>query len=126
MAAIVTSGQRKRWTVCSQARTNRAGETRIQKADTTAAKKIPVPVAESQTMLSFASSTLGSGTIGFVRMTASWRPGTGQLAETEFSTFLTSGRPQRNTKTVKRTQGIQAEKTVPRTVDGFFVATFNA
>ena len=48
MHAIVKSGQRMLQQVLRKTTTNVSGVTRSQNADTIAAKKMPVPVAESQ------------------------------------------------------------------------------
>ena len=76
MAAIVTSGQRIWYAVRSQVRANRPGDTRSQAADATAARRMPVPVADSQATSNRASSGRGAGTTGALRTIAWCTPGT--------------------------------------------------
>src|SRR5262245_50825189 len=99
-------------------RTQRAGDTRSHAALTTAARRMPVPVADSQDRLYFASSVTGLGTTGAVRTTVLCSPGTSQLGVTRFSAFLASGSPQTNTKAVSSAHGTQACVTAWRVSGG--------
>src|SRR5262245_47452118 len=90
-------------------RANRRGDIHSQIADAAAAKKMPVPVADSQTKSNFASSAFGAGTTGAVRTIALSRPGTGYCGVTRFNSFFTCGSPQAKTKSVRSTQGIHAD-----------------
>src|SRR3954453_21889989 len=83
---------------------------RNQNADATAARRMPDPVADSQTKSNLASSGVGFGTTGAVRMTARCNPGTSQCGVSVFSERLIGGNPQSNTNTVRNTHGIHADQ----------------
>src|SRR5262245_5784094 len=82
-----------------------------------AAKRIPVPVAESQFKRKTASSGLvglsevGGGTTGGVRRTELCRPATAnEGAESLSNDCFTLGTPQMKTRMLSKTQGIQAAR----------------
>src|SRR6188472_867772 len=117
MTAIVNSGQRMRWMVSTKVKMNCRSETRIHRAESIAATKIPVPVAESQLNLKTAASAFPfSSTTGTSRKTLPCKWDTGTLINAPgwaSKNFLTGGRPQANTHTLKSTQGTQAETIWP-------------
>ncbi len=78
-----------------------------------AAKRIPVPVAESQLRLKMAGSGVGAATTGGTRSTTLCRPVTGILMVVFASIHAEKrGRPQTKTTTLKTNQGSQALKMV--------------
>src|SRR5436309_2931770 len=112
MQAIVTSGQRNRQKVRAKQATKRRGGTPSQNADATAARKMPVPAADSGLKVNSASSGLRSSlTTGRVRAIALSRPGTFTLIVVRSSTAFTCGNPQQKTKMVSSSQGTHADAT---------------
>src|SRR5258706_10175096 len=101
---------------------------------TSAATKIPLPVADNQLKVKIAASGLvglpgvGVGTTGGVRTTTLCRPGTGKsilvapcctrispridlVTYSPFKKFFACGIPQTKTKTLSNTHGVQARTT---------------
>src|SRR2546426_11307939 len=77
----------------------------------TEARKIPLPVADSQLKLKAAASAVGFETTGGMRSTSLSRPGTGILgAEIPSSKAFVCGNPQTKTTTLRIIQGIQARR----------------
>ena len=77
----------------------------------TEARKIPLPVADSQLKLKTAASAVGFETTGGMRITSLSRPGTGILgAEIPSSKAFVCGNPQTKTTTLRIIQGIQARR----------------
>src|SRR5438552_1971814 len=109
MQAMVKRGQRMRYTVSAKMNKNRAGAIRNQKADSTAATKMAVPVADSQLSSYRASSGFGAGTTGGTRWIFSCRPATWNPTEAPaFSFALMCGSPQTKTNSERSNQGTQA------------------
>src|SRR5215813_4250607 len=78
---------------------------------TTAARKIPVPVADSQLKLKTAASAAGFITTGGTRITSLSRAETGNRGKERLSrNDLVCGRPQMNTTALNIIQGNQAWK----------------
>src|SRR5258706_4796758 len=89
-----------------------------------AASRIPVPVAESQLSLNTASSggvglsAVGTGTMGGVRTTTLCRPETEKAgAEMLLSCFLTAGTPQTKTNTLNKIHGNQAARSFAEEIE---------
>src|SRR3989441_5417900 len=91
-----------------------AGPTPSRSPATIAAKKQPVPVAESQLKSYRAASGVSLVTTGAARVTALCRYGTSQTGVVaRFIAPLTAGRPHRSTKTERIANGIQALMILP-------------
>src|SRR5437016_14356547 len=85
------------------------GPTPSNRPATIAAKKQPVPVAESQLKSYRAASGVSLVTTGAARLTALCRNGTSQTGVVaRFIAPLTAGRPHTSTKTDRIANGIQA------------------
>src|SRR5438552_11593594 len=85
------------------------GPTPSNRPATIAAKKHPVPVAESQLKSYRAASGVSLVTTGAARVTARCRKGTSQTGVVAlFIAPLTAGRPHTSTKTERIANGIQA------------------
>src|SRR5207237_9920140 len=85
------------------------GPNAITKPDITAATRIPVPLAEGQFKLNTALSAVGFATTGGTRKIKLCRPATGILKMEMLSkSALITGRPHKNTTTLRMAHGIQA------------------
>ncbi len=109
MQAIVTSGQRMCQHVRAKVAPNRLAPTRSQTAETSAARKMLVPVAISTFKSKKAFSTSRRSTTGGCRATRWCSPGVSTLTTVGFSRFLNAGKPQTNTNTVSSTHGTHAD-----------------
>src|SRR3954468_2750222 len=106
MQAIVQSGQRMRQSVKTKSRATSNGLIRIQTEDTSAAMKMPVPVADSQLKTNTAGSRSVAIATGSCRATCWCRFGTSNFWTVDpVSVTLKNGVPQRNTKQVNNIHG---------------------
>src|SRR5690606_17980883 len=109
ISMMVSNEYLTRQTVLKKVRTIPIGVYFITNALTTAASRIPVPVADSRFSEYTAASGCGADTTGGTLRIALCSPAMGNAgANRLLSHALTGGRPQINTNTDKITQGVQA------------------
>src|SRR4029450_5506200 len=114
MRAIVISDGTDRRSVATYVRARSAGRHRIATPVTSAARRIAVPVADSQFRLNTAASGAAVATTGGTRNTALSSPAIGSFgAEMPFSSALTCGSPHAKTRTLKTIHGRYAGQRPP-------------
>src|SRR2546427_969410 len=109
MKEIASTASFMRFRVAQKIFASWAGPTPSKRPATIAAKKQPVPVAESQLKSYRAASGVSLVTTGAARLTALCRNGTYQTdVVAPFIVPLNTGRPPTNTATVRIAHGIPA------------------
>src|SRR5215475_14589104 len=114
---MVTRENRTRTSVCQKVLASSTGANPMTSPARSAARRIPLPVAESQFSVNTASSGLvglsgvGSATTGGVRTTTLCKPVTLKAGEESLSNaVLTIGTPQMKTNRLNRIHGVQAAR----------------